>query len=192
MKNIKTNNFGEIKNFFKSLDLIYMPYLMFDKKDYILKYKLSNYDLSNKNKHEEFINYNGNKFKNNKLEIKYISPTIGYGLFACYEIKINDIIGEFCGTVTSNPDDISKCYNCSYFENDYETVISPRKIGNEMQFINHSDNPNCDWLRVIGNDNKYHILIVAIKDITIDEQLLINYGDEYWKALNIQPNKLAD
>jgi hypothetical protein len=192
-KNIKTNNFGEIKKFFKSLNLIYNPYLIFDKEDTQVQNKIKNIILTNEylesqQKYANFINYNGVcNVKNSKLEIRYVSQNMGFGLFSAQNFKQDDYIGEFCGVVTSKHNEISEHYDYNYFNDKSNIAIAPRKTGNEMQFINHSYNPNCDWLKIIGFDNKYHIIIIAVKEIKIGEQIYINYGEEYWKTRNLEP-----
>lgn len=191
MQNIKnsiilTKNFGEIKNFFKSLNLTYIPYLIFDCNIETIN-NLSQCDLDNKQKYSEYICYEGkNKVKKKDLAIKFISQNLGFGIFANQEFLEGDFLGEFCGKVTTNLNSESKHYYFRYINNtDY--IIAPRNTGNEMQFVNHSYTPNCDWLRIIGNDNKYHIIIVAIKEIKKGEELLVNYGEEYWKSRDIEP-----
>jgi SET domain-containing protein len=188
--NILNNNPIEMKKFFRSLDLIYCPYLFFDTKDYHIRNRIFNIAENNINiiekseLYSDKINYQGDKNKKHPiLSIKFISDDIGYGLFAEQNFEKNDYVSEFCGKVTINYDKQSQGYNYNYFGDDSEIVIAPRKIGNESQFVNHSYDPNVEWTTIIGTDKKYHVLFVANKDIQKGEQILVNYGEEYWKNI---------
>jgi hypothetical protein len=193
---INNNPIG-MKKFFNSLNLTYCPYLTFDSNDlytqrYIQKIiDLKEQDVINKNLYSGQINYKGYVEKKKPLlKIDYISEQIGYGVFAEQEFNQGDFIGEFCGTVTSNYDESSKNYNYKYFSaiNEEENIfIAPRKTGNELQFVNHSNNPNVEWKTIVGNDNKYHVIMIAIKHIKKGDQILVDYGKEYWETLGINP-----
>ncbi len=190
-----------MKKFFASLNLTYCTHLLFDQNDlytqrYIQKIiDLSDQDIINKKIYSGQINYKGYVEKKKPLlKIDYISKEVGYGIFAEQEFNKDDFIGEYCGIVTSNYHESSKNYNYKYFSaiNEEENIfIAPRKIGNELQFVNHSNNPNVEWKTIVGNDDKYHVIMVAIKHIKKEEQILVDYGKEYWDILGINPLETA-
>jgi hypothetical protein len=180
---ISNQNKEEIKRFFLSLGLKYCPHIIFDDKDENIA---NNKKINEKNKkinkkYAKFLSYENKKTKLPKLYIKFISDDLGFGLFADQNFKKDDYVGEFCGTITSNPDPSSDNYNYSYLD-DTDIVIAPRKIGNELQFANHSKNANVDWKHIVGIDNKEHVIFVAVNAIKKGEQILIDYGDDYWKS----------
>jgi hypothetical protein len=187
---ISNQNKEETEKFFSSLGLKYCSYLIFDKKD---KKVINNKKINKKNKkinekYAKLLCYKNQKNKLPKLYIKFISDDLGFGLFANQSFQKDDYIGEFCGIVTSNPDSSSDNYSYSYIDNT-DIVIAPRKTGNELQFANHSkENANVNWKHIIGLDNKEHVIFVATKEIKKDEQILIDYGDDYWKSS--QTNKI--
>jgi hypothetical protein len=193
--NISNKNFIDIKNFFKSLDLKYCPYLLFDMNDRNVKKRIEKIvylvekEKTKKDLYANLLSYRG-KMEREKplLNISFISDKIGYGLFAGQNFDTGDFVGEFCGTVTSNYDESSKNYGYNYFNDDSDILIAPRKIGNELQFANHSSHKNnVVWETIVGNDDKYHVIFVAKKNITEREQILVDYGEEYWKTLGIDP-----
>jgi hypothetical protein len=182
LKNISNQDKKEMINFFKKLRLKYCPYLLFrNNVDTKPKKKISK-------KYSNLICYKNSYKLQPNLYIKYIGKNIGHGLFADQNFKKGDFIGEFCGTVTSKPHSSSDDYNYSY--DDVDLVIAPRKIGNELQFANHSENPNVDWKHIVGKDQKVHVIFVAIKNIKKNDQILINYGEDYWKDDDVKKNKI--
>jgi SET domain-containing protein len=182
-----------MKIFFKFLGLQYCPFLLFDTQDFAIKkilqnkIKLVKKDKDNDESYANLICYKWQKeTRKPQLYILYVNDEIGYGLFADQNFCIDDFVGEYCGTVTSKYTEISHCYNVNYYDNNSNVIIAPRKIGNELQFANHSKDANVKWQTIVGNDNKYHIIFVAIKNISENEQILVDYGDKYWEALKIE------
>ena len=49
-----------------------------------------------------------------------------------------------------------------------------------MRFVNHSDEPNLG-MKFVFQDNAWHVIYVAKKEIAKGEQLLVSYGNQYWK-----------
>lgn len=183
INSISNQNEEEIKRFFSSLGLKYCSHTIFDDKD---ENVTSNKKINKNNKkinkkYAKFLCYENKKSNLPKLYIKFISDDLGFGLFADQNFKKGDYVGEFCGTITSNPDPSSENYNYSYID-DTDIVIAPRKIGNELQFANHSKKANVDWKHIVGLDNKEHVIFVAVNEIKKGEQILIDYGDDYWNS----------
>jgi SET domain-containing protein len=202
--NISNKNFIDLKSFFKSLGLKYCPYLLFDMADRNVKKRvekirtLTEKEKTKKDLYAHLLSYKGQmERKKPLLTISFISYKIGYGLFAGQDFYIDDFVGEFCGTVTSNYDESSRNYGYNYFSavniighdnDDSDILIAPRKIGNELQFANHSSNKNnVKWETIIGNDDRYHVIFVATTNIKKGEQILVDYGEEYWQILGINP-----
>jgi hypothetical protein len=170
-----------MQDFFKDVGLTYCSYSIFDDKD---KEEIDNNATKNKSPNKKYAKHlcYGPQSINHplpKLHIKYISKEIGFGLFTDQNFKKHDYIGEFCGTITSNPDPSSEHYNYSYID-DSDIVIAPRKIGNELQFANHSVTANVKWKHIIGHDGYEHVIFIATRQIVKGEQILVDYGENYW------------
>ena len=52
-------------------------------------------------------------------------------------------------------------------------------MGNHTRFINHSCRENCAAKVLAANE----VTIVTVRDVNRDEQLLLNYGDDYFQNL---------
>lgn len=129
--------------------------------------------------------------------IKWMSEQVGYGVFASKDIKRGNFVGEYTGvirSVESVRDVRASAYSWSYpIDPKFNGASSSRRQnqqmwldakyeGNEMRFVNHSDNPNTKVVYVIDSKGILHICYVAIKDIAHDQQLTVSYGENYWKS----------
>ncbi len=124
--------------------------------------------------------------KRTELTVKWIDDKIGYGLFNDNCITQGTLIGEYTGMVRrldyKKPDPNSYCahYPTKWWSKGSYTVIDAESEGNELRYINHSDNPNLKsaW----ANDrNLLHLLFFAKQDIPAHSQLTINYGPDFWQ-----------
>lgn len=128
--------------------------------------------------------------------MKFISDTIGHGIFAAADIKKGDYIGDYTGILYDSKTRTSRDFDPSYTWN----IVPPVNSGikdlflvdakfacNFTRFINHSFDPNVVPLVIYAQDG-WHLIYVACKDIKKDEQILANYGQGYWH--NKAPEKL--
>ena len=129
----------------------------------------------------------GNAFlasKGARTYIKWISPLIGYGLFAKEDIPQYSFIGEYTGVVRKRDRQLDRYndYIFGYVVAGDETsfVIDAYQEGNQTRFINHSDEPNLysTWLISKGI---CHVILVSKSYIPKDTQLTYDYGPTYWK-----------
>jgi hypothetical protein len=71
----------------------------------------------------------------------------------------------------------------------YYWIVEPKKIANELAFINDyrgiAPEPNIKSGWIIHRGLKY-LAYVTIKDIAPDQELLTNYGETYWKGASAQ------
>lgn len=125
------------------------------------------------------------------LYMKFISPSIGWGVFAQAPLNAGDFVGEYTGYITealeAPPDKTEGGHYLSDFSWNYpdelpdgeEFEITAMNAGNEMRFVNHSFEPNCvvDHTLVEG---VFITFFRVIRPIAPDEQLLVDYGEEYW------------
>lgn len=132
------------------------------------------------------------------------TSSIGVGLYANKVFYKDDIISIYAGSYTNNKE--SNLYR-SYFpyKDEYrlslaDAVVSSSNVGNITRFIQHAfsskedikkfynDNfTNCFVAKIALANCKFKIsscgkpIVVALRDINIGEQLLIDYGASYWQ-----------
>lgn len=120
-----------------------------------------------------------------EVDICWIDEEIGYGVFAREDIPIQAFVGEYTGDLRQikrfHADLNGYCmhYPTRFFSYNY-FVIDAEKAGNEMRFVNHSDDPNLKPMCVI-DQGLQHIVLFASKPIAKGEQLTFNYGKDYWR-----------
>lgn len=187
---------AEIQLFFKNQGIVYLERTRVDWKPlYDKKLDDSPYYHANEAEFIELCTKYGDCIKRcykAPLYIKRIDDTVGYGVFAANDISKGDFIGEYAGVVQL-ADKFQETYEENtghetdytwYYLDDVEDgpalEINGRLEGNEMRFINHSDESNLDVEHTLYN-GQWVIFFVAARDIRKDEQLLINYGEKYWE-----------
>ncbi|HSW76844.1 MAG TPA: SET domain-containing protein-lysine N-methyltransferase [Candidatus Saccharimonadales bacterium] len=128
------------------------------------------------------------------MYIKWISPEIGYGIFASRDIVAGEFIGVYAGQLRQvqmngkTPDDTDYAWYYSCDTHDGKKLIIDGKYrGNELRFINHATNPNTKKIDTIVDDC-FYVCYVAQKDIARDKELSVSYGDGYWTTRNKKPN----
>ncbi|KAI8905832.1 hypothetical protein EDD86DRAFT_256877 [Gorgonomyces haynaldii] len=119
-----------------------------------------------------------------KLYVKWTNPTLGYGLYAKTRISKDEPIGVFYGIITDKQDETSHMWEYESIgpSGEKEFGIDALKTGNYLRFINHDlKRLNVDTIRVPYN-NRWYIIYVAIRDISPDEELFLNYGEAYTQS----------
>ncbi|XP_061728766.1 histone-lysine N-methyltransferase trithorax [Cydia pomonella] len=116
----------------------------------------------------------------------YRSHIHGRGLFCKREIEEGDMVIEYAGEVIRAvlADQREKRYEamsgrrgvggCYMFRIDDNLVVDATLKGNAARFINHSCDPNC-YSRVVDIHGHKHILIFALRRISIGEELTYDY-----------------
>lgn len=98
----------------------------------------------------------------------------GLGLFAKRPFKAGEFVVEYTGTRI--PNSIADKLPTKYlFEVDDQWTIDGSPRSNIARYINHSCSPNCESDIVDGK-----IIISAIRDIDVGEELSFDYGEEYF------------
>lgn len=59
-------------------------------------------------------------------------------------------------------------------------TISAKRFGNWTRFINHSCNASTKFVGIIIG-SRHRIMVKAIRDIDMFEELTVDYGSECWK-----------
>jgi hypothetical protein len=133
-----------------------------------------------------------NEIKNNivpKVAIEWISEVFGYGVFARELILPKTFVGEYVGVVKKRPlfmrdNPYAMRYPTTFLKKrDY--YIDGEKMGNFTRFINHSPNPNLE-IESVFFPPFTRMIFTAKRKIKSNEQLLFDYGEEYWKKKSFE------
>lgn len=131
-----------------------------------------------------------------RYEVQWISPEVGYGLFAKTSYKKDEVIGVYAGDLTSHVDDQE--YAFEWPNTPYEKAkisIDGRERGNATRFMNHApekinkkSNPasNVSTVEFFYKGLPY-IIFIARRPIQEGEQLCYDYGDGYWEKKGVDP-----
>jgi len=184
----------EISKYF-TVDLIHS----IEPESYFLKRALKEYDINDDEKMKEhpeeykindimYGKYIDQGFKDDdRFYIQFIDQHKGYGLFAFKEIKQNDVIGVYTGLISMELGkkiyDTRYLYHITSIKHPHtgakaDLYIDARAAGNQLRFVNHDDNPNCEAIYVPHN-NMWNVVFVAKRDIAINEEITISYGKSY-------------
>jgi hypothetical protein len=131
------------------------------------------------------------------MYLKYVSPVIGYGIFAADAIKAEDFIGIYAGKLRklhwedqSFKEDVDYAwYYTIPNKEDQSMIVDGKYEGNELRFINHANDPNTKRVDVIVGDN-FYVCYVACRDIAKDEELTVSYGTGYWSSRGLTPENI--
>jgi len=103
-----------------------------------------------------------------------------FGLFSRRELTKGTVIGEYSGFVQIRTPTISNFRRAVLFKDETDEIeISAADGGNETRFINDCSSrnsaPNVTFQKMkIGGC--YHIVVVTLKDIMVDQELLADYA----------------
>lgn len=119
-----------------------------------------------------------------EVSLRWIDSTIGWGVFAEKEFSSMDFIAEYTGVLRKRTRrDRKNAYCFEYLlvpgpSSPY--LIDAQEGGNIARYINHSKEGNlqCALATV---DEISHIILHAVRLIRKGEQLLYDYGPNYWK-----------
>ncbi len=118
------------------------------------------------------------------VEILFINPFLGYGVFAQEDIQELSYIGQYVGVVRkrSSKKDVLNSYIFGYVSTSRGTkyVIDAKEKGNFTRYINHSDEPNLTS-RWIVEDGITKVIFFTNRLIKKGEQLCYDYGPVFWK-----------
>lgn len=110
-----------------------------------------------------------------RFEVRDSRPGTGLGLFAKVPITKGDFILEYIGEKL--PNSIADTHPGKYlFEINDEWTIDGEVPENTARYINHDCYPNVE----AEIDESDKIMITAIRAIPAEEELTIDYGDEYF------------
>ncbi|KAG2152637.1 uncharacterized protein EDB93DRAFT_1082850 [Suillus bovinus] len=114
----------------------------------------------------------------------------GLGAFAVQDMKSGDYIGDYVGNILTNEDVDSLHHVAEYSGRNYffefsqvnTEMIDAAPVGNATRFLNHAtaELANCE-ARVLLVNGEHHIGFYTSKAVASGKELLLWYGDKYWK-----------
>ncbi|XP_048829709.1 uncharacterized protein LOC125724016 isoform X2 [Brienomyrus brachyistius] len=128
--------------------------------------------------------------KSTKLEIKYISPLKGRGVFTLAPFLHGDFIVEYRGELINFAESSRRreVYHksCTVFMFDFKwssrtwCIDASIEDGSFGRLVNDDHrNPNCR-MKVIKVDGKPHLCLFALRDIKEGEEITYDYGTNDW------------
>ncbi|MBS0628551.1 MAG: SET domain-containing protein-lysine N-methyltransferase [Verrucomicrobia bacterium] len=129
------------------------------------------------------------------LQLAEVHPEVGMGVFLKPEeksIEVGSFLGVYAGIrelVEENPGfTTAYAYNIAKGVNRCSIQVNALNTGNFTRFMNHSFlKPNVKPLLSKLPGGRVEILFFALKRINPGEQLLVDYGDQYWQVFNLTP-----
>lgn len=114
------------------------------------------------------------------LHVRFVDETVGFGLFSTTTLPSSSFVGEYTGVVRSSS--TLNGYSMDYYSLGMEEdlQIDASEYGSLMRFLNHSDDPNCEFVHV-WHRGLFHVMVRSLRPILADEQLLVSYGPSYWR-----------
>ena len=118
-----------------------------------------------------------------KLEVRRVSPIVGFGVFAGELIPKGTFLGNYVGEVIPYEAVENNRYLFGILPHKSGihggVCVTAHEWGNHTRFVNHSSTPNVHaYTRVFNGWAETYF--VAKEDILPGEQLLIDYGPDYW------------
>ena len=127
-----------------------------------------------------------------RVYVGQVNKDVGHGLFARGRIPAGSVIGEYTGVVRNEnrATDRANGYTFTYDPfNQLYMLVDAQKQGNYMRFANHSAKYANAKPRLVYDEphRRWHVLLVATKEIPRGDQVLFNYGHQYgWDRFGIQ------
>ncbi|OBT97638.2 hypothetical protein VE01_04547 [Pseudogymnoascus verrucosus] len=118
---------------------------------------------------------------------------VNRGVRSLQALGANELIGEYTGVLLPDTDydpHSEICDNTYQFgiygesEEHCVAVISARLSGNWTRFINHTDDKDKQNVKFINVQimNRLRVMVKAIKEIKLGDEILGHYGDGYFKS----------
>lgn len=113
-----------------------------------------------------------------KKDFEVFQSTTGLGLKSLRKFKVEQEIIEYTGRHITD-DDLDDETNLYLFQLNETNYIDGSDHSNLARYINHSCKPNA---QAFVSDDEKHITIEAIKTIKRGDEIVIDYGQEYFDA----------
>lgn len=125
------------------------------------------------------------------FELRYLHPTIGFGVFSRCLIKKGQTIGVYRGEKSFKKEKLHYAFSAS--GDCFNLLTNAGYSGNLCRFVNHAPlNPSENLIELIESANvvvwnaclngQKIIIYQAREDILAGQQLLVDYGDSYFSC----------
>ena len=119
-----------------------------------------------------------------KVLVRFISDEVGNALYADEDIDAGQYVGEYTGIVRKNDRRYgypinNYCYEYPVADEIGRNFVVDATSGCLTRFINHSSTPNLKPCYAFL-DGFYHVIFLSVKKIEKGDQLLFDYGKNYW------------
>jgi hypothetical protein len=189
MKIIKGDRTLSLEEFEKETGALFLPKLEFGE-GLLEKLKRKGEKLHKKGELTLEQSWLGSYFKKEILgcilsdvSIRWIDPTLGWGVFSERPIRKMEFIAEYTGKVRKRrPEDSKNAYCFEYLiTQGYETpyIIDAQEQGGLSRYINHSFQPNLSTA-LATIDGISHVVIYAKEALPAGVELRYDYGLDYW------------
>jgi hypothetical protein len=147
---------------------------------------------------EHYMTLDHEKIITDLFYIKWVSATVGFGVFTRQNVNRGDIIGVYGGEVVEQPEDRDYIWGYPTDTIDSKTVelgVDGRTKGNYLRFINSNGRlSNCKPYYIPYN-NVWQIIYIATQDLNVDDELTVDYGSGYFTTRGYpypKPQNFAD
>jgi len=124
------------------------------------------------------------------LTIKKVSDAKGFGVFAKDKIPKNTIITHYAGIIRKDVGTWGKnnryVFGFTGTKKLEDWVIDAEKVCNLASFMNHSYNPNIEAVEYYAEDGP-KVVFKTIAAVPANEELVYDYGKEYWEGIKEKP-----
>lgn len=129
-------------------------------------------------------------WQDQNIALRWVSDEVGIGTYALNPFSKDTTLGEYLGelvptreTSQTGSDDDRYLYDATAVDGDVVALIDGLRVGNWVRYINHSCTPNTMFERLrVGEELRN--AITATRKIAIGDEVTVDYGRQYWNALN--------
>lgn len=122
--------------------------------------------------------------------IKKISSEKGYGVVTKKNIPKNRVITHYAGVIRKDNGKWGEhnryIFGFTGTEKLKNWVIDAERTCNLASFMNHSSEPNVESFEYYDEKGP-KVVFISIKNIKQNEELVYDYGNDYWKGLKERP-----
>ena len=134
------------------------------------------------------------------VSVSFVDDEVNYGVFATVDIPRGEFIGIYTGELGFG-DFYDRDESMYLFEMlDDVIYVDAHRSGNFTRYINHTSPENCNLQSLLylmeiqrfGRSFTLPIIILyASRPLEKGEQLLYDYGQEYWTLLGVKPQAIT-
>jgi uncharacterized protein len=125
-----------------------------------------------------------------KLSIEKINDKKGYGVITKEKLPKGMIVTHYAGIIRKDVGNWGKnnryVFGFTGTKKLENWVIDAQKSCNLASFMNHSYKPNVEAFEYYSEDGP-SVVFKTIKEISENEELVYDYGKDYWKGIKEKP-----